>query len=250
MKLNKKTLKISMLILILILLIVVLYIIYMNNYKLKYELNTIKEIEVNTELKVKDFVKNIKNGSIINKDKNIDTSKLGKKKVTIEFKNKLGKTKSQNVTINIIDTISPIIEGYKEEYKIIENEEINLLDGITVSDNSKEDVTVNIEGDYDITKSGTYPLKFVSFDKSGNKTEIEFNLVVEAKPEEVSIDNNNNNSTTSSSQININQNSPYYIMVNKTHNVVMVYTKENGEYTKLLKTFICSVGNNTPTGGV
>ncbi len=44
---------------------------------------------------------------------------------------------------------------------------------------------------------------------------------------------------------------PYYIKVSKTHQVVMVYGKDNaGKYTRLIKTFVASTGKdgNTPTG--
>lgn len=246
MKINKKLLKITILITIIILLAVLLYQIYIHNYKLEYELNNIKNIEINTELKTENLVKSITNGSLINTNQKIDTTKLGKQKITIKIKNKLGKIHPQTITINIVDTTSPTIEGYKEEYKIVENEEINLLEGITASDNSKEEINVTISGNYDTTKSGTYPLKFIATDQSGNLTQIDFTLIVEPQPQ--TNEQTPTQTPSETSQININQNSPYYIMVNKTQNVVMVYTKENGDYTKLLKTFICSVGTNTPTG--
>lgn len=44
--------------------------------------------------------------------------------------------------------------------------------------------------------------------------------------------------------------SPYYIKVSYTVNVVAIYGKdENDEYTKLVKTMVCSTGISTPKGG-
>lgn len=42
---------------------------------------------------------------------------------------------------------------------------------------------------------------------------------------------------------------PYYIEVVKNHNVVLIYGQdEDGNYTQLVKTFVCSTGASTPLG--
>ncbi len=44
----------------------------------------------------------------------------------------------------------------------------NFLENVTVSDNSMEEITPKIEGEYDSEKTGTYNLKCTASDSSGN----------------------------------------------------------------------------------
>ena len=54
----------------------------------------------------------------------------------------------------------------------------NFLENVTVSDNSMEEITPKIEGEYDSEKTGTYNLKCTASDSSGNTSSKEFKLVV------------------------------------------------------------------------
>ena len=55
-------------------------------------------------------------------------------------------------------------------------------------------------------------------------------------------------SETAAPQNNIKSSSPYYIKVNRTQNLVIVYSKdESGEYTKPVRAMVCSVGLNGKT---
>lgn len=73
-----------------------------------------------------------------------------------------------------------MIEGVKDLETHV-GEEINLLEGITGSDNSKESVEVKVEGDYNFEKEGTYELFYVVTDSSKNTTKVPFTLTVQRK---------------------------------------------------------------------
>ena len=193
------------------------------------------DVEINTIHKVKEFIKDIKNGKITNEDEEILFNKLGEKEITINYVDNFDNKKEVKINIKVGDTEKPVITA-KENITIIEGNKIDLLSYVKVTDNSKEDIVPEVSGEYNINKSGTYKLKYIAKDLSGNTSEFAFNLIVKAKKKEVIT-----NTTKSLSK--------YYIKVNKTLNVVMVYNLDtNNNYTNLVKTFVCSAGNNTPLG--
>ena len=84
----------------------------------------------------------------------------------------------KNITLVVEDTKAPVIEGVKD-YEMLAYEKVpNFLENVTVSDNSMEEITPKIEGEYDSEKTGTYNLKCTASDSSGNTSSKEFKLVV------------------------------------------------------------------------
>lgn len=179
--------------------------------------------QVNQKAKIKNFIKNPTN--IKNKDEIIDTSKVGEISVSAKKKTLLG-TKEHKFIIKVIDTIKPKIT-YEKEINIGIGDNVDLLKNIKVDDNSKEKIDVKIEGEYDTSKEGSYSLKLIAADSSGNKAEE--TLVLNIFPKEI-------------------KDKPYYIKINRKQNVVMIYGVESGIYNKLVKTFVCSTGRDTPLG--
>ena len=219
---------------IIVILAVVAFIFYNYKYKLNVLLEKDKQVEVNTVLKVKELVKKVTNGKIKNKNESIDFTKLGKQKVKVIIVDNLKKEKNYYVYVNVVDTIEPEIEA-KDKLTTTEGQKIDLLKDVKVTDNSGEEIEPSVEGKYDFNKAGSYDLKYVAEDSSGNKKEVDFTLVVKEKTVV--------KATTSSNS------GKFFIRVNKTQNVVMVYSKDdNEEYTNLVKTFVASAGNNTPVG--
>lgn len=135
------------------------------------------DVQINSEISILSLVKDIKNGTIISEDKIIDTSKLGKKAIVIDYLDKNNKEKKYSFEISVIDTEKPVIEFQKEIVTSV-GMEINLLKDVTVIDNSKEVISPTIEGVYDIQKEGEYKLKYIAIDSSKNKIEEEFILKV------------------------------------------------------------------------
>lgn len=187
-----------------------------------------KDLEINSVKTIGDLIISAKNVTVINKTEQIDTTKLGQTKVIVHLKKRIG-VEEYKIEVKIVDTEKPKIDC-KKEIKIISGDKIDLLKDVKVTDNSKENIKAEVSGDYDAGKEGTYKLKYIAKDSSGNIETVGFTLIVNKK-----IVQNSNKK-------------PYYIKINRKQNVVMVYGLENNEYTKLVKTFICSTGTYTPLG--
>ena len=194
--------------------------------------------EINTKCEVFDFVKDVSKGLIISKNKIIDSSKVGSVRVILETKNLVNKKYYYKYKIDVVDTISPVI-SYNKEINITEGDSVDLLNGVSIYDNSLEEITPRVIGDYDVNKAGEYKLKYVAEDSSHNITEEDFILKVNSRP----VVNYNSGFDTS-----YREGFPYYIKVNRKLNVVYVYEVVNGEYSKLVKVFTCSTGRDTPAG--
>lgn len=195
-----------------------------------------KIVEINKEFEILDFISNTKNVKLKNAKDKVMFDKLGKNKLIIEYKNIFNQDKKVTYDINVVDTIAPIIE-FKEKVTKNVGDKDDLISSVNVTDNSLEDITVTIEGEYDLNKAGTYELKYVASDLSGNTTKEDFTLVVNKKVVKTQ--------TTS-----VSSNSKYYIKVNKKLNVLMVYgLDDNNKYTNLVRTFVVSTGGDkTPSG--
>ncbi len=149
--------------------------------KLKVVLKENKTYEINSEVKYSELVSSLNNGILINGDEIIDTSKLGDVKVVLVFKDKDELEQKKSINVKIIDTTKPVIEG-KTEFTSYVGNDVNLLEGASVNDNSKEEIEIKVIGDYDKNKEGTYNLKYEAADSSGNKCEFNFVLNVISDP--------------------------------------------------------------------
>jgi len=153
--------------------------------KVKIETNN-KTYEVYSEHKIKDLIKK-KNVEITNIDDLVNTKKLGKNTVTIEYKYKLWKHKL-DVTYNVVDTLPPTLITSQLDYINNINDEIDFCSNTKFIDNYDRKPKCSIEGDYDLSKEGTYDLKYVIKDSSDNTTLQEFNLTIIDPDEEISDD--------------------------------------------------------------
>lgn len=139
---------------------------------------TLKEnltTEFLSDVHVSDFVQDLQGELII--DSKITTEKLGKVNVTFNYKSIRNKDKTKNFEIEVVDTKRPVIymnnimtvvKGYNKE----------LTDTILAGDDCDSNPTRIIEGEYDINKVGTYKLKYVIKDASGNEASQNFTLKV------------------------------------------------------------------------
>ena len=226
-KLNKK--KKSTLISIITIVILVLCIgtyLFYNSKKLRVNLLNNRIVNINDEVYNTDYIKNIKNGTIISSKELLDTSILGKIKVTIKIKNYFNKIKNYVYEIEIVDKDSPIIE-YNDKVSTTVGSEINLLEGVTASDNSNENIEVTVEGEYDFNKEGTYELFYVAKDSSGNTSKEKFVLEVNKKKEVIQGIASDRTFTTSKGFKGYTKNGITYIdgvlVVNKTYSIPSTY---------------------------
>lgn len=90
----------------------------------------------------------------------------------------------RDVTVNleVIDDVAPTIENVKD-ITITVGDKIDLLKGITVTDNSKDemDISISEESTYDINKVGTYNIEVIAKDNSNNISKKVFKLIVKEK---------------------------------------------------------------------
>lgn len=139
------------------------------------------DVEINSDVNLLSFIDEVLYGDIISEDIKIDTSKLGIQELEVLFKNEEEKEEKYTFNINVIDTEKPVIKA-KEEFTTYVGKSIDLLDGVTVTDNSLEDIKVEIKGDYDFNKIGEYTLSYVAKDSSLNEAKISFVLKVLKDP--------------------------------------------------------------------
>ena len=127
-----------------------------------------------------DFVESIENGKIVTENERIDTSTVGERSIIFKVKPTFGPEKVFCRTIFVVDSEAPEI-SFKDRINTDAGKDVDLLAGVTASDNSGEDVAVSVEGEYDLGKAGEYTLKYVASDRSLNRTEEEFTLIVKEK---------------------------------------------------------------------
>ena len=221
MKKRKKRIRKSIYIILILIIIIVLILVFKKD---KYNIKLIDNlnIEVNSTITNLDLIKDTSNCNIISEEEKIDTSKLGKKDINILIKDKNNKEHNYPISINIVDTKVPTIE-YKDYLTTTLGNEIDLLENVSVTDNSNEDIDVSIEGDYSFDKVGIYKLYYVAKDSSGNVCKKEFTLEVE---DSNMVGNNTDNIiefTTSKGFSGITKNGVTYIdgvlVVNKTYSL-------------------------------
>lgn len=156
--------------------------------------------------------------------------------------------KKVGVSLEVIDDEAPIINNVKD-ITITEGDNIDLLTGITATDNSKDKIDISISEDstYDINKAGTYNIEVVAKDSSNNKSTGTFKLIVKEKviptpqPQVVDIPNvpdvDLSGTTTKGYQIN-RIDGIYYIngilIANKTYALPSTYNPGGlrSEFTK------------------
>lgn len=181
MKLKKKRLLILGVFVIVVIVIGFFLVIKMiSKPNLKLILKNKLTVEIYEKVSVSDFVKKVEGGSLESEKQKIDTSKLGKQTIKVTLVDKQGQKIKKSFEITVVDTTKPVIEGVKDLETHV-GEEINLFEGVTGSDNSKETVEVKVEGDYNFEKEGTYELSYVVTDSSKNKTKVPFTLTVQGK---------------------------------------------------------------------
>ena len=178
---NKKCVLLVVLSLLIISIVVfVLYNKNENNIAYKKEIS----IKIGDDVpKIEDYVdskdlKKIKDKNIDFKDLKIEDNKVyysGIYEGSFKFNDK-----TINISLKVIDDEEPKIEIIND-ITIYEKDDIDFSNKFKVTDNSHDDIDTKVEGTYDVNKKGEYNLKYIAIDKSGNKSEKEFKLIVKEK---------------------------------------------------------------------
>ena len=220
-------------------------VVFFNSKSMSYKID--KDIEVNIFDKVynTDYINKIKNGKLITNKKLIDTSKLGTTNVSLKLKNYFNKTKKVTYKVKVVDKEAPVIT-FNDKLSVEEGNDIDLLKYVKVEDNSREEIKVEVVGDFDIKTPNTYELEYVCKDSSGNEKREKFTLEVTKKPVvQAPVSGNVNKTFTTSNGhkgqvINGITYIDGYLIANKTYALPSSYNPGglNGEMYNALQTMI------------
>lgn len=151
--------------------------VYTSSSQMKIEFIENAEVGVNETVYNDQFVKSIRNGTITTEKALIDTSNLGQVEVSLAAKSFSGSEEVFTCFVSVVDRESPVI-SFANYLETDVGTEIDLLKGVSVTDNSGEDITVTVEGSYDIQTIGEYQLTYVAYDSSLNQAKETFTLAV------------------------------------------------------------------------
>ncbi len=140
---------------------------YSKNFPKNFHIALNNKIEVYSDIKLKDLVSDI-NADIINKNEDIDTTKVGN--FSYELKFKMNKKKYiYNLKYSVVDTQKPLVlSGNIKTVSL--NYDKDLCNLIWFADNYDKKANCTIEGNYNLLEENNYPLKFIITDSSGNNT--------------------------------------------------------------------------------
>ena len=137
--------------------------------------------EYDKKVLIKDVIK-------VNVKGKIPTTKLGKQTLTVKYKKN-----KYVIKYKVVDTKAPIILGGTTKSTTV-GKKIDLVNKYMCGDNHDSKPKCYIEGKYDINKVGTYKLKYVAKDSSGNKRTK--NIVLKVKPKPTSSGSSSSSSST------------------------------------------------------
>ncbi len=132
-------------------------------------------VNVYSDVKVKDFIKDI-DGKVVD-NKRINTDKLGTVDVEFIYLNKDNKKRKGTFEVTVKDLEEPLI-WLSNSYSVRVGDDVNLEDEILCADNYDSNPSCKIKGDYDLNTAGDYSLVYVAEDSSGNKESVDFTLHV------------------------------------------------------------------------
>lgn len=174
---KKKNRRKLLIIIVLIILIGLGLFIKFKSLDVKYE--KIVVVNLNDEVYDNDNINIVKNGSFVNEKVKLDTSKVGEQEVKVVIKNAFNMKKNFSYKLEVKDGSGPVITFKNLSTEV--GKEIDLLNGVSATDDSGENIDVKVEGNYDFNTVGDYKLYYVAKDSSGNETKEEFTLTVSKK---------------------------------------------------------------------
>ncbi len=136
-------------------------------------------------IKVEDNYDDFKNITITeNANEVVDFSKIGIYKIEYRIVDTSGNTELINLEVQVVDTTPPIFEKLKDEILITNESTADknlILKEIVIIDNhsTREKITVDIIGDYNLLVNGEYEVSIVATDESGNSTVETVKIIVE-----------------------------------------------------------------------
>ncbi|MBC5625039.1 DUF5011 domain-containing protein [Clostridium sp. NSJ-49] len=119
----------------------------------------------------------------------VKTDKVGSYNISYSVEDSEGEVATLDTTVIVeakptADVQKPVIKVTNKTINTTLGEEVDLLDGVSALDYLGREIQVEVSGDYDFNKAGTYTIQYNATDRFGNKAdEVTATLVVEEKPE-------------------------------------------------------------------
>ena len=155
---------------------------------------------------------NIVDGKITDQNYLLDTSEVGEKEITINYKDSNGWKKKYTYKYSVTDEIKPMLNIPKNIYMDINNKK-EITDYVTFAgDNYDRELTYIVEGEYDLDTIGEYDIKVIAKDDSNNETSRDVKLHIYQPSGNTSSSNSNNSTLDKGVDIN------YFIKNYKTDN--------------------------------
>ena len=132
--------------------------------------------EVGTEVYASSFITDYADG-VVNNDVLVDTSRVGpsRTELVVEIK---GIENNYAFDVEIVDTTPPVI-GASDQVNILLATHFDPVSEAQVTDNSGEELAINVEGTVDTMHAGAYPITLSATDSSGNtaKRDVTINVL-------------------------------------------------------------------------
>ena len=179
----------------------------------------------------------------IKKDCNIVP--VGEYRFNIEYKNK-----SKEFIVAVVDTTKPVFSVSKEIIEIEETEEdVNLIEYFEATDLSE--VTLTIEGNYNLSEAGEYTLKILATDANNNVAEQNFILKIQAKKkiEEKPVTNKTSETNTNQTTPNTNSNSNSNSNTNTNSNTSSKPVSTEGYRKDIANSYVAQVNTYRKANG-
>lgn len=88
--------------------------------------------------------------------------------------------------ITVVDTTAPVIHIDQSEIGVeVNNEFFNIKDIVKVTDTFDKNVSVSVDGSFDINTPGTYDVQLIAKDSSGNTANKSMTILVKEKEKEI-----------------------------------------------------------------
>ena len=116
---------------------------------------------------VLDNLVSIEDGYLINGDKEYDYKDVGEQIVTIDYRDTKKHKGKYDVTINIVDSVKPILSISNNLY-VLKDNEIDVCKRTFYADNADRNVACQVTGEIDTTLEGKYKVNVKVTDASGN----------------------------------------------------------------------------------
>ena len=165
----------------------------------------------------KDFIKKryLNKCEEINFDNNINYFHK-KNNITVKCKNI-----NYKISLTVKDIKPPVIDEQEIICKVKEKCDIKSL--VKITEDSKDDVNISVEGDYDLNKLGEYKIIIVAADKGMNKTQQEITLRIISKDAKITKSKNGYTIITENGITKVNN----LIIVNKSYSLPKDYVPSN-----------------------